>query len=458
MIAFTVILVLIYYGFNRSNRWEIAGVNKIHLLVAFAVKLVAAFMLFYIYTYHYTDQSKSDIYKYYLDGQKLVSIANHSFIDYLRILIGFDPVDSMSSTMLNSLNYWNKINDYGLLNDNQLIIRVDSLMVILTGNSILFSSLIFSVINFTVMIFFMRSVPIKSLFQLKILFWLLFFSPTILIWTSGALKEMLMVTFLLFSLGIVLRKNKKWLILLPFSLGLLLLSKPQVGTVFTGLTVIYFVAERFKTYKQRFIYIIAFALAVLVLALNSMYLRPEYYNASSKTHSAYEKENLISRSYEENVLGNGWNILEKLKFKQMGNRDEAKMEGANSYISVSRLNGSFMNFILILPEGISNCLFRPFIWEIKNSLMVIPAIENVFILVICVMIILSLYKRDQHTSNLVYFSICYIITTAALIGILTPVLGNLVRYKVAYLPVFYVLFVLVSGQRLETYFKRLFKK
>ena len=142
----------------------------------------------------------------------------------------------------------------------------------------------------------------------------------------------------------------------------------------------------------------------------------------------------------------------------MGNRDEAKMEGANSYISVSRLNGSFMNFILILPEGISNCLFRPFIWEIKNSLMVIPAIENVFILVICVMIILSLFKRDQHPSNLVYFSICYIITTAALIGILTPVLGNLVRYKVAYLPLFYVLFVLVSGQRLETYFKRLFKK
>lgn len=456
MIVFFILFLCLLFVVFKTKKLEIQGVEKKYVFTAFLFKIIAAIALYGIYTYYYTDQSKSDIYKYFWDGEKLASIAHVSYEDYLRILFGFDPVNEGSSRILDSLLFWNKANSYGVLNDNQLIIRIDSLLVFLTKGSLFFSFLILSVFSFLSMVFLLRSFKsIFSAFQSKLFFLLLFFSPTILIWTSGALKEMLLVAFLCLSLGFLIRMGLKSLFLLAVSVFLLTLSKPQIGAIFIFFTLIYLMINKLKIRRVSLTYTVVMVVGLSILALNAYLLRPGYYDLNYVKNEKLKWEKLYSQSYEENVLGNGWNILEKLKFKQLGNEHEAKREHAKSYFYLSELDGTFLNFIRVLPEGMSNALFRPYFWEIKNVLMFIPSIENGFILIFFLWILYSFFqKRKERLNALIWFGIWYVIVSASFIGILTPVLGNLVRYKVAFLPVFYFVFVLLSGDELASIFTK----
>ena len=444
MIVFLALVLLTVYFVFRTSYLDIHGVSKKYLLLAFAFKMVAAMVLYWIYTDYYTDHTKSDIYKYFTDGQRLASICSVSVGDFLRVIVGFDVVSEDSLRILETLHYWQKVNSYGILNDNQLIIRVDSILVLLTQGSLFFSSLILSVLSFMCMIFFVRSIPFRSMFQSRVFFSLVFFSPTLLIWTSGALKEMLMVSLLCVSFGLLIQKKRIFRVFFPLAWFFLLLSKPQVGAIFFGFSVLYLSCEFFKIKSIPMIYGLVIFTGMVIIALNAYLLKPAYYN--NIEINEYQKEKLISKSYDENVLGNGWNILEKLKFKQLGNRVEAKREGANSYIHVTTLNGSFMNFLAVLPEGILNSILRPYIWEVKNVLMFVPALENLFLLFLMVVIPIGMaVKKDNTIDQVLWFVIFFILTTATFIGILTPVLGNLVRYKVAFLPLLYLLFTLLLG-------------
>jgi hypothetical protein len=371
-------------------------------------------------------------------------------------MFGFDPLAQSSDRILDSLLFWTKANSYGVLNDNQLIIRVDSVLAFLTNGSLFFSFLILSVFSFLAMVFLARSLSsIFSAYQSKLFFFLLFFSPTILIWTSGALKEMLLVTFLFISLGLLIRTGLKSVLFLPLSLFLLTLSKPQIGAIFIFFMIAYLAIKKLKIRRVGLAYGVILVTGLSVLAINAYLLRPGYYELSYTTKDKHKWDILLSQSYEDNVLGNGWNILEKLKFKQLGNRHEAKREHAKSYFCLSELDGTFLNFILILPEGVSNALFRPYFWEMKNILMLVPAIENSLIFIIFLVIIFSLVqKRKERFNSMIWFGFWYVIVAAAFIGILTPVLGNLVRYKVAFLPVFYYLFVLLAGNGVGLVFSR----
>jgi hypothetical protein len=253
-----------------------------------------------------------------------------------------------------------------------------------------------------------------------------------------------MVSLLCVSFGLLIQKKRIFRVFFPLAWFFLLLSKPQVGAIFFGFSVLYLSCEFFKIKSIPMIYGLVIFTGMVIIAFNAYLLKPAYYN--NIEINEYQKEKLISKSYDENVLGNGWNILEKLKFKQLGNRVEAKREGANSYIHVTTLNGSFMNFLAVLPEGILNSILRPYIWEVKNVLMFVPALENLFLLFLMVVIPIGMaVKKDNTIDQVLWFVIFFILTTATFIGILTPVLGNLVRYKVAFLPLLYLLFTLLLG-------------
>jgi hypothetical protein len=171
-----------------------------------------------------------------------------------------------------------------------------------------------------------------------------------------------------------------------------------------------------------------------------MLTRPSYYAISSDNKEQIEiKRRSLSQSYEENVLGNGLNILEKLKFKQLGYRDEARKEGAKSIFRIKELDGTILNFLACLPGGISNALFRPFIWEASNVLMIIPALENTLLIVILLVLLIRRTRATSFDQNTFLLLLAFVLITACFTGILVPVFGNLIRYKVTFLPIVYML-------------------
>ena len=121
----------------------------------------------------------------------------------------------------------------------------------------------------------------------------------------------------------------------------------------------------------------------------------------------------------------------------------ADRDHANSLITIPKLANSYSSIIANAPNAIKNVVFRPTILEVKNPLMLLAALEN---LIITIALIVSLYFLVKSKFNLnsywVLLAFFFCMTIFVLTGLVTPILGAIVRYKVAALPFF--LFVMIN--------------
>ena len=136
-------------------------------------------------------------------------------------------------------------------------------------------------------------------------------------------------------------------------------------------------------------------------------------------------------------------LQEMLVNKQEHSVKEAAYYKAGSRIEIPALTNEPLSILKTAPVGIWNTLARPYVWEGKNVMMLASAAENVLIIIfIGLCLILSDFKNFKQL-NLFLFLLNFSLAYFALIGICTPVLGNLVRYKAPLLPLFLFAFILL---------------
>ena len=62
---------------------------------------------------------------------------------------------------------------------------------------------------------------------------------------------------------------------------------------------------------------------------------------------------------------------------------------AGSGYSLGELDGTFGSMIRLSPQAINVSLFRPYLWEVKNPLMLLSALESFLLLSLCLYIIVK---------------------------------------------------------------------
>ena len=91
-----------------------------------------------------------------------------------------------------------------------------------------------------------------------------------------------------------------------------------------------------------------------------------------------------------------------------------------------------------MPQGIVATLFRPFIWESKNVLMIFSALESLLILLITLFVIWKAgffkFIRTIFSDPFVFLCIFYALIFAALVGLSTSNFGTLGRYRIPIVP------------------------
>ena len=138
----------------------------------------------------------------------------------------------------------------------------------------------------------------------------------------------------------------------------------------------------------------------------------------------------------------GHTVPELLSGKQKEFYDLAFNEKAGSSIAIPVLEPTNAGLSRNMPGAFFITLFRPLPWESHNVLMMMSALENVLIMTL---IIISVYFFFMGTKNqttippIIYFSVFFVIITFCLVGLVTPILGALVRYKVPSLPFLIIL-------------------
>jgi hypothetical protein len=136
------------------------------------------------------------------------------------------------------------------------------------------------------------------------------------------------------------------------------------------------------------------------------------------------------------------NLQQMLMNKQMHSIKEAEFFKAGSRIEIPELKNDAISILKTAGVGIWNTIFRPYIWETKNIMMLMSALENIVVLTFLVMFFSSTNWKNQKNLNLFLFLLILSFSYFAIVGMCTPVLGNLVRYKTPLLPLFLFAFII----------------
>ncbi|HEU5292396.1 MAG TPA: hypothetical protein VFU05_17235 [Cyclobacteriaceae bacterium] len=121
---------------------------------------------------------------------------------------------------------------------------------------------------------------------------------------------------------------------------------------------------------------------------------------------------------------------------------------AGSGYTLGELDGSFESMFRLAPDAIVVSLFRPYLWEVSNPLMLLSAIESLILLLSVVFILFkgnirlfsAIWKPDT------FFYLLFSLTFAFAVGVSTYNFGTLVRYKIPMLPFFVMALVLINDQ------------
>jgi hypothetical protein len=140
------------------------------------------------------------------------------------------------------------------------------------------------------------------------------------------------------------------------------------------------------------------------------------------------------------------NLLNLIDKKQESFISETKYKNSGSYFEITNIEPNLESIIKVIPEAIFNSLTRPLPWNV-NSLIQLPAVlENILLLALIVLAFLDLYRKKMLRKidvNFVLFCSIFVFLNYVIIGIITPVSGALVRYKMIALP-FLIMLILLT--------------
>ncbi|GAB3331647.1 hypothetical protein GCM10027429_10200 [Marivirga atlantica] len=262
---------------------------------------------------------------------------------------------------------------------------------------------------------------VKELKRTGIKSWLIYasilFVPSILFWTSGILKETLMLG-LMASIGcsylnwktskgilpiIILLVSTILLWKLKYYVPILLLPLLGLAELFTAN---YKLLQRLSFEKKVMLF-----LGLMLVSIAAVSLLHPVFNSGLFF-------DLVRKSYES--------IL-------------SSKAGSNfTFIDYS----DNMQFVIFnAPYAFFTGLFRPFLWEVNTVISGLVGAEQFMFTVTTAFAIFSIFKIDlpENERFWIISGFIYIAAMATIISLSTPNFGSLVRYRVAYMPIAWLL-------------------
>ncbi|MDB5283077.1 MAG: hypothetical protein JWO06_2152 [Bacteroidota bacterium] len=420
MTAHQILFTLLYLAiFNvliyRVKAFQFKNFKPFVSVALFNIKFVVGLFIWFIYTFYYKDVQNNDVHKFYSDALVLRNVASESPRDFAQIITGININDSSSQQYCATMKNWQRNFDEAPFNENRTVIRLNALLMFLSAKTYFVHILFMCFISLLGWILLSNSVLSFANNQNAVLVIPIMLLPSVLFWTSGILKEPLLVLGLgLFVSGVLNLRSQISTGLAKTLAGfiIILFTKFFVLACLLPTVVAFLVPSNDSGWRK-----ILFKYAVVHIVLLTI---------------AFNLQHFIPRI----------NLPQMLANKQMHSVKEAEYFQAGSRIEIPPLLPNAQSILKIAPMGLWNTLTRPYPWEGKNVMMLASALENLVILGFILLCIYFSNWKDPYNANLFLFLISSSLVYFALIGMCTPVLGNLVRYKAPLLPIFLLAFTI----------------
>jgi hypothetical protein len=400
-------------------------ITRPYFFPALTVKILGALALGFIYQFYY---SGGDTYNFHTYGSRHIWEA---FME--NPATGFKLLFGDGSNEIGIYKYSSRI---PFFHDRSsfTVIRIAAVFDLFTFSSYSATAVLFAVIGFIgLWMLFVTFYEVRPDLHRLIAIATLFI-PSVVFWGSGLLKD----TITLAGLGIATLLVKRIFLdkrVNIFSVILLLLCFYIIFSIKKYILLTYLPAVMIWVYATNLskirsvVFKIMMLPFVIALAVTSGYFA---INQVGKDDSRYALDQ----------LGNTAMVTAYDIAYQTGH-------DAGSTYTLGELDGSFSSLIKLGPQAINVSLFRPYMWEVRNPLMLMSAVESLVLLSLTVFVF---FKRgttlfaafmNPHTIFCVVFSL----TFAFAVGVSTFNFGTLSRYKIPLLPFYALALILIYYEK-----------
>jgi len=403
IIALLAVLGLSSFAVIRLKVFKNTGLSVSWRLGLWGLKILASIAVLLLYT-HYYPKETADLYRYFQDGKTIAKQAP-DFPTYMRIISGIGMDDERVVEVTEATNNWNRKYLKGVWNDNRSIIRLNAVLYPISGGSLLTHSIVFAFLAYLGLSLLLIGVQ-RFISGKKWLAIAIFLIPNLFLWSSGLLKEailMLNTGILFYAASFLYSKfSIKHLILLLISIVLFFITKIYVLIcIFPALLYLLF-AKRFK--RTVLYFFVVHVVAVLFVVLSGL-------------------------------------LTEKLDLMQVIDRKQQDFinmvevsDEVGSDVSVPNLNPSIFSVISKAPVGLYHSFLRPHPLEWDSPVKLLAGLENYVLLFLLLFAIFKSGRIEIKHWHFLLFTLSFVLIFYAVIGLSTPVLGALIRYKIPALP------------------------
>lgn len=316
--------------------------------------------------------------------------------------------------------YWNDPQSF-------FVIRLAAILDILTFSSYSATAVLFAVIAFSggwmfFLTFYKRYPDMHRWIAFSVLF-----VPTVIFWGSGIFKD----SITLAALGVATYTFHRIFIERKFEIGSVLLMalsfwvifsiKRYILLCFLPAVLLWWVATHMSRISSPMLKIIVAPLTGMFAILLSYYAVQKVGEDDPRYQISRLAETAQITSYD---IRFGW-----------GARN-----GEGSGYTLGELDGSWQSMLELAPQAIITALFRPYLWEVINPLMLLSSIESLALLLLTIYVMWKarwkLFSYVDHPD--VLFCLVFALVFAFAVGVSTFNFGTLSRYKIPMMP-FYLL-------------------
>jgi hypothetical protein len=415
------LLYMVALGFVMSRRKNIE-IRKYpeykYYLIGVYVKVLGGFMFTMVYMYYY---KLGDVFSYFSSSVALANLARQDILTYFQAMV-------MENDWENYHRFFNVANgfpvNYVYIDDRTyLLVRMVSPLTLICMNSFVLTTAMVSTVAYGgVWKLYRMLVRYYPSLQGQLAFAVLFF-PSSVFWGSGIVKDTFAFSGLCYYLHamdiIFFQKKGNFGVWLTLVLGALLmvLLKPYVFMMLFPASlfwVLYRRVQRFKNVLIRASVLPMTSVALLLITLN-----------------------VLQRL--EGRLGK-FSLERALDTVVVAQNDMKRSQYGANYFDLGNIEPTWNSVLSKFPQAVFAGLFRPLFNDVNNFAMLLSALENTFIVLVMLYILVR--------SKVVFFfqlilknpllQMCYLfaIGYAFMIAVTTPNFGAMVRFKIPLLPLF----------------------
>ncbi|MEK6782630.1 MAG: hypothetical protein AABY93_13050 [Bacteroidota bacterium] len=397
------------------------AINRKYFFPALTVKIIGAIALGVIYQFYYNG---GDTYNYHTHGSRHIWEA---FVDSpgkgLDIMFSGGKHNESFYTYSSQIEFFTDPSAF-------FIIRLAAFFDLFTFSTYSSTAICFALLSFIGMWMFFLTFYRRYPHLHRQLAIASFFIPSVFFWGSGLLKDTLMMACLgVITYGIDQLFFRKKISIIHFiifvvSLWCIFSVKKFILQAFLPAALIWIYLGNLKMIRTIVVRILIFPILV-ALSFFSIYY-------------AVVKVGEGDRRYAVE------NIAQTAKITAYDIRFQTGRDAGSGY-TLGELDGSFGSMLRLAPQAINVSLFRPYLWEVNNPLMLLSALESMIFLTLSLFIIFKYrFGVIRALSNPdISFSLAFSIILAFAVGVSSFNFGTLVRYKIPLLPFFALALILL---------------